>query len=60
MARDEGYFATDAEYQAELDRLRPIESLGDPATTRRLAGLGVETGGQCLEVGPAPDRLPGG
>ncbi len=51
MEHDEGYFAADAEAQAELDRLRLIESLGDPATTRHLATLGVDTGWQCLEVG---------
>jgi len=51
VAHDEGYFAADAESQQELERLRLIESLGDPATTRRLASLGVDTGWQCLEVG---------
>jgi SAM-dependent methyltransferase len=51
MANDPGYFAADAEAQQELDRLHLIESLSDPATTRRLDDLGAATGWRCLEVG---------
>jgi ubiquinone/menaquinone biosynthesis C-methylase UbiE len=51
VAHDGGDFAADAEFQEELGRLRLIESLADPATTRHLAALGVSTGWRCLEVG---------
>jgi SAM-dependent methyltransferase len=48
---DRGYFASDAEFQDELNRLREMETLSDPFTTHQLAGLGVGTGWRCLEVG---------
>jgi SAM-dependent methyltransferase len=51
MVEDQGYFAADAEFQDELNRVREMESLSDPSTTRHLAGLGVGTGWRCLEVG---------
>jgi len=59
VAHDEGYFAADAESNEELERLRLIESLGDPATTRRLATLGVDTGWHCLEVGAGSGSIAG-
>jgi SAM-dependent methyltransferase len=51
VTQEVGYFAADAEYQAELDRLRFREASGDPYTTSHLANLGVGTGWRCLEVG---------
>ena len=40
------------EEQHELDRLRAIERVFDPASRRRLLAAGVESGWRCLEVGP--------
>jgi SAM-dependent methyltransferase len=51
MATESGYFAADAGAQQELDRLRLIEFLSDPTTTRHLEALGVAAGWQCLEAG---------
>jgi SAM-dependent methyltransferase len=51
VVEDQGYFATDVEFQDELNRLREMETLSDPSTTRHLAGLGVGEGWRCLEVG---------
>jgi hypothetical protein len=30
MVEDQGYFAADAEFQAELERLRAMEAMSDP------------------------------
>jgi SAM-dependent methyltransferase len=51
VAKEVGYFAADAEYQAELNRLRLREALRDPFTTWHLTNLGVGTGWRCLEIG---------
>jgi SAM-dependent methyltransferase len=44
-------YVFDQAWQRELERLRSIQSLFDPATQRHLAALGVGAGWQCLEVG---------
>jgi SAM-dependent methyltransferase len=44
-------YVFDAGWQKERDRLRSLESMFDPATTRHLAELGVTDGWRCLEVG---------
>jgi SAM-dependent methyltransferase len=51
VRQEAGYFAADAEYQAELNRLRLREASGDPYTTWHLANLGVGSGWRCLEIG---------
>jgi SAM-dependent methyltransferase len=51
VVEDQGYFAADAEFQAELERLREMEAMSDPLTTRLLTGLGVRPGWRCLEIG---------
>src|SRR5215469_6283678 len=38
-------------WEAEHARLRALENLFDPATIHHLAGVGVESGWRCLEVG---------
>ena len=40
------------EDQRELERLRTIERVFDPASRRRLLTTGVQPGWRCLEVGP--------
>ena len=39
------------EDQRELERLRMIERVFDPASRRRLLDTGLQTGSRCLEVG---------
>ena len=51
VVEDQGYFAADAEFEAELERLREMEAMSDPLTTRLLAALGVRPGWRCLEIG---------
>lgn len=46
-----GYVFQDTENQRELDRLRSIESIFDPATRRRLTLAGLKEGDHCLEIG---------
>jgi hypothetical protein len=50
-------YVFDQAWQKERDRLTAIESLFDPASRRLLAGLGVATGWQCLEVGRGAGSL---
>lgn len=38
--------------QRELERLRMIERVFDPASRRRLLATGLQDGWCCLEVGP--------
>jgi SAM-dependent methyltransferase len=44
-------YVFDQAWQRELERLRSLEALFDPASQRHLAALGVGAGWQCLEVG---------
>ncbi|MEV0672824.1 methyltransferase domain-containing protein [Mycobacterium sp. NPDC050441] len=50
---DEGgqYFAADYELAQERERLRLLESIGDPRTIRAFDTVGVGPGWHCLEVG---------
>lgn len=41
-----------AQDQSELERLRAIEQVCDPASRRRLLATGLKAGWTCLEVGP--------
>ena len=45
------------ENQRELERLRMIEQVFDPASRRRLLGTGMQAGWSCLEVGPAAGSI---
>jgi SAM-dependent methyltransferase len=45
------YFASNEKDEAELNRLRLVEELNDPTTTRHLEMLRVSEGWNCLEVG---------
>ena len=51
MAQSEYVFQR-VEDQRELERLRMIEQVFDPASRRRLLTTCLQTGGRCLEVGP--------
>jgi len=51
MAARGEYVLADAEFDAELERIRLLERLYDPTTARRLDALRVEPGWRCLEVG---------
>jgi SAM-dependent methyltransferase len=46
-----------AEDQRELERLRAIEQVVDPASRRRLSETGLSTGWHCLEVGPGAGSI---
>lgn len=46
-----GYVFESTQYETELERLRAIEALFDPASRRLLATTGVAENWQCLEVG---------
>jgi 2-polyprenyl-3-methyl-5-hydroxy-6-metoxy-1,4-benzoquinol methylase len=46
-----------AEDQKELERLRRIEQVVDPASRRRLSGTGLSAGWCCLEVGPGAGSI---
>jgi SAM-dependent methyltransferase len=46
-----GYVFQDSQRQTELERLRSIEAIFDPATRRRLLSAGLKKGARCLEVG---------
>jgi ubiquinone/menaquinone biosynthesis C-methylase UbiE len=50
MAQSEYVFQR-VEDQRELDRLRMIEQVFDPASRRRLLGTVLQPGWRCLEVG---------
>jgi ubiquinone/menaquinone biosynthesis C-methylase UbiE len=45
------YFAADAAFQIEEERLRLVEASGDAITLRHLDAIGVVPGWRCLEVG---------
>jgi ubiquinone/menaquinone biosynthesis C-methylase UbiE len=45
------------EDQRELERLRMIERVFDPASRRRLLAAGLQTGWRCLEVGPGAGSI---
>ena len=45
------------EDQRELERLRLIEQVFDPASRRRLLGTGLQAGWRCLEVGPGAGSI---
>ena len=45
------------EDQRELERLRMIEQVFDPASRRRLLGTGLQAGWRCLEVGPGAGSI---
>ena len=51
MAQSEYVFQR-VEDQRELERLRMIEQVLDPASRRRLLATGLQSGWRCLEVGP--------
>jgi len=51
MSREKSYFAAAAEFHDELERTRLREREMDPATIRRLVGLGASQSWRCLEVG---------
>jgi hypothetical protein len=43
--------------QRELERLRMIERVFDPASRRRLLATGLQAGWRCLEVGPGAGSI---
>jgi len=45
------YFADDSPEELEWERLRLLQEVSDPITTRQLASLGIEPGWKCLDVG---------
>jgi ubiquinone/menaquinone biosynthesis C-methylase UbiE len=45
------------EDQSELERLRMIERVFDPASRRRLLATGLQAGWRCLEVGPGAGSI---
>jgi ubiquinone/menaquinone biosynthesis C-methylase UbiE len=56
MAQSEYVFQR-VEDQRELERLRMIEQVFDPASRRRLLGTGLQAGWRCLEVGPGAGSI---
>lgn len=56
MAQSEYVFRR-VEDQRELERLRMIEQVFDPASRKRLLGTGLQAGWQCLEVGPGAGSI---
>lgn len=56
MAQSEYVFQR-VEDQKELERLRMIERVFDPASRRRLLGTGLQAGWRCLEVGPGAGSI---
>jgi len=56
MAQSEYVFQR-VEDQRELERLRMIELVFDPASRRRLLGAGLQSGWHCLEVGPGAGSI---
>jgi len=56
MAQSEYVFQR-VENQRELERLRMIEQLFDPASRRRLLSTGLQSGWRCLEVGPGAGSI---
>ena len=56
MAQSEYVFQR-VDDQKELERLRMIEQVFDPASRRRLLGTGLKAGWRCLEVGPGAGSI---
>ena len=56
MAQSEYVFQR-VEDQRELERLRMIERVSDPASRRRLLAIGLQAGWRCLEVGPGAGSI---
>ncbi len=56
MAKSEYVFQR-VEVQRELERLRMIEQVFDPASRRRLLSTGLQAGWRCLEVGPGAGSI---
>ena len=56
MAQSE-YIFHRVEDQRELERLRMIESVFDPASRKRLLATGLQAGWRCLEVGPGAGSI---
>ena len=56
MAQSEYVFHR-VEDQRELERLRMIEQVFDPASRRRLLATGLQAGWSCLEVGPGAGSI---
>jgi ubiquinone/menaquinone biosynthesis C-methylase UbiE len=56
MAQSEYVFQR-VEVQRELERLRIIEQVFDPASRRRLLDAGLQAGWRCLEVGPGAGSI---
>jgi hypothetical protein len=54
MTETTRYFAAGWDFDEERARLRLIEELYDPATTRRLSSLGLTSGWRCLPEGTSP------
>jgi SAM-dependent methyltransferase len=57
MAQSEEYVFRRVEDQPELERLRMIEQVFDPASRRRLLGTGLQEGWRCLEIGPGAGSI---
>src|SRR4029434_9306066 len=51
LVKDTPYVFNTAQHDAELSRLRAIESIFDAASRRFLLATGVRAGWKCLEVG---------
>ena len=51
------YVFHQVEDQRELERLRMIEQVFDPASRRRLLGAGLQSSWRCLEVGPGAGSI---
>jgi len=56
MAQSEYVFQR-VEDQRELERLRMIEQVFDPASRKRLLATGLQAGWRCLEVGPGAGSM---
>jgi ubiquinone/menaquinone biosynthesis C-methylase UbiE len=56
MAQSE-YIFQRVEDQRELERLRMLERVFDPASRRRLFSTGLQAGWRCLEVGPGAGSI---
>lgn len=57
MAQSEEYVFRRVEDQLELERLRMIERVFDPASRHRLLATGLQEGWHCLEVGPGAGSI---
>lgn len=58
MSRERSeYVFLQAKDQRELERLRLIEQVIDPASRRRLSDTGLSAGWRCLEVGPGAGSI---